>query len=64
MKNQTPREAEVVQLVQCGYSNKRIAREMDLSPITVRHYISEIASRINDPDVPARRKLMLLRGAS
>lgn len=53
------REIEVIRLVRCGYSNKRIATELGISPLTVRDYISHAAKRI-EGDIPARRKLMVI----
>ena len=43
----TPREAEVVALLVKGWSNQRIADELDLSERTVRFHLSNLYSKAN-----------------
>ncbi|PXA99292.1 DNA-binding response regulator [Nostoc sp. 3335mG] len=42
----TDRERAVLRLAQDGRSNKEIGRELDLSPGTVRNYLSEAAAKL------------------
>jgi len=42
----TERERDVVGLLRRGWTNKRIARELDLSPKTVRNYVSTVLSKL------------------
>jgi len=42
----TPRQAEVLQLVAGGYSNKEIARALDLSPATVKTHVAQAIAAI------------------
>ncbi len=42
----TPREQEILSLVGRGWKNNRIARHLELSPQTVRNYISRIYSKL------------------
>ena len=42
----TDRERDVVALLRRGWTNKRIARELDLSPKTVRNYVSTVLSKL------------------
>ena len=43
----TERERDVLRLADEGRSNKEIARQLDLSPGTVRNYLSEASSKLN-----------------
>jgi len=43
----TPRQVEVVDLMVKGFSNKEIARKMDLSDHTVRGHLSQIFAALN-----------------
>ncbi len=42
----TPREQDIVQLVTQGLSNKEIADHLRVSPITVRHHLTSIFSKV------------------
>lgn len=42
----TDRERDVLRLAEEGRSNKEIARQLDLSPGTVRNYLSEASSKL------------------
>lgn len=42
----TERERDVVALLRHGWTNKRIARELGLSPKTVRNYVSNVLSKL------------------
>lgn len=42
----TRREREILRLVEAGRSNKEIARELELSPGTVRNYLAEAAAKL------------------
>lgn len=42
----TDREREILRQVEAGRTNKEIARELDLSPGTVRNYLAEAASKL------------------
>jgi two-component system response regulator DesR len=42
----TDRERAVLRLAEEGRSNKEIARDLDLSPGTVRNYLSEAAAKL------------------
>lgn len=46
MKELTPREREVLQLVTAGLSNKEIARELDISPRTVEKYRARMMEKM------------------
>jgi DNA-binding NarL/FixJ family response regulator len=42
----TEREATVVELLRAGLSTREIADELDLSPVTVRRYLSAVARKV------------------
>jgi len=42
----SPREAEVLDLIAAGASNKHIARELDLSPHTVKRHVANILDKL------------------
>ncbi|XBQ17052.1 MAG: response regulator transcription factor [Oceanicaulis sp.] len=42
----TNREREILRLVEAGRSNKEIARELDLSPGTVRNYLADAGGKL------------------
>jgi two-component system, NarL family, nitrate/nitrite response regulator NarL len=42
----TPREDEIIDLVHSGCSNKEIARELDISPATVKNHIHNILAKL------------------
>jgi two-component system nitrate/nitrite response regulator NarL len=42
----TEREATVVELLRAGLSTREIADELDLSPVTVRRYVSTVARKV------------------
>jgi DNA-binding NarL/FixJ family response regulator len=42
----TPRQADVLRLVAGGYSNKEIARELDLSPATIKTHVAQAIAAI------------------
>ncbi|MFD8033617.1 helix-turn-helix transcriptional regulator [Streptomyces sp. NPDC059717] len=42
----TPRESEVLELVARGYSNRRIAEELFISPKTTSHHVSNILAKL------------------
>lgn len=44
--NLTPRQAEVARLVAKGYSDKAIAREIGISPDTVKAHVRDAAQRV------------------
>lgn len=44
-----PREIQVLRLVRRGKTNRRIARELNLSPGTVRNYLSSIYNKLEIP---------------
>ena len=46
----TDREREVLDLVARGFDNLSIARRMVLSPKTVRNHVSNILTKLGDPD--------------
>lgn len=46
----TEREREVLELLACGYDNRRIARELFLSDKTVRNHVSNVLARLDAPD--------------
>ncbi|MFO0773507.1 MAG: response regulator transcription factor [Nitrospiraceae bacterium] len=46
----TPRESEVVQGIVKGYRNKRIAEELGISEVTVRHHLTAIFSKLRVTD--------------
>ena len=53
----TARQADVLRLVADGYSNKEIARALDLAPSTVKSHVSQIFARlgaVNRTDALAR----------
>jgi pimeloyl-ACP methyl ester carboxylesterase/DNA-binding CsgD family transcriptional regulator len=53
----TPREREVVELVARGLDNETIARELHLTPKTVRNYVSRIYDKLG---VPTRARAIVL----
>jgi len=54
----TPRERDIHDRVRRGLSNKEIARELDLSEKTIKHYMTKIFLKLN---VTSRLTLALLR---
>ncbi|HEX7021368.1 MAG TPA: response regulator transcription factor, partial [Trueperaceae bacterium] len=42
----TPRETEVLRMVARGLSNKQIARESELSELTVKTHVSNLLSKL------------------
>lgn len=42
----SPREAEVLELIAAGQSNKYIARALELSPHTVKHHVANILDKL------------------
>ncbi|QNA85216.1 response regulator transcription factor [Sphingomonas sp. So64.6b] len=42
----TPRQAEVLRLVAEGYSNKEVARHLDLSPATIKTHVAQAIAAI------------------
>jgi DNA-binding NarL/FixJ family response regulator len=42
----TPREAEIVELIDCGLSNKEIASELNLSLATVKNHVHAILDKL------------------
>ena len=42
----TPRQVEILKLLRHGLSNKEIARELDLSPFTVRSHVSALMKNL------------------
>jgi DNA-binding NarL/FixJ family response regulator len=45
-----PRELEILRLLAGGYSNKEIARSLDLAEGTVKNYVSEILAKLGTRD--------------
>lgn len=62
----TPREEEALTLLGKGYSNKAIAKEMDLSPETVKDHLERVFHKLDVRDrlsaVKRATELGLLRG--
>lgn len=54
----TRRELDVLNLLECGLSNKEIARALDLSLSTVKNHVHNLLSKLG----VARRAELLLRG--
>lgn len=46
----TPREIQILHLAAQGYANKRIASELGISENTVKHFVSNILSKLNAND--------------
>jgi len=46
----TPRESQVAKAFACGRSYKEVARELNLSPVTVRHHLREIYTKLGLTD--------------
>jgi DNA-binding NarL/FixJ family response regulator len=42
----TPREMEVLQLVEAGWGNKQIARRLSISPYTVKNHVHNIVQKL------------------
>lgn len=59
----TSRERAVLQLVARGHSNKEIADELDLSPLTIKSHLSRIGRKI-DAGERSRMILIALRGGA
>jgi DNA-binding NarL/FixJ family response regulator len=56
----TPRQREVAALVAKGYSNKRIARTVGISPRTVECHIQTAAARLTIPGPPRHRLVVFV----
>jgi DNA-binding NarL/FixJ family response regulator len=52
-KDLTPRELEILALIANGLDNAAIARELFLSPKTVRNHVSNVFAKIHAPDRPS-----------
>lgn len=46
LEDLTPRQIEILKLLRHGLSNKEIARELDLSPFTVRSHVSALMKNL------------------
>ncbi|HMN44649.1 MAG TPA: response regulator transcription factor [Povalibacter sp.] len=60
----TNRQEQVVALIRRGFSNKEIARELDLSVATVKHHVHNILEKLNLPrrmDVVCRTRPVALK---
>ncbi|WP_298819887.1 LuxR C-terminal-related transcriptional regulator [uncultured Roseibium sp.] len=51
----TPRQCDVAALLVCGQSNKEIARNLSISPATVKDHVHAILKRLN---LPSRAAVM------
>jgi DNA-binding NarL/FixJ family response regulator len=56
----TPQQRTVAELVARGYSNKKIAREVGISPETVRDHIRGAADRIPGDGRPRYKLLVFM----
>jgi two-component system nitrate/nitrite response regulator NarL len=45
----TPRQSEVASLVALGWTNKQIARELGISPATVKNHVHGALTRLGLP---------------
>lgn len=64
----TPRETQIVELIDRGFSNKEIARELNVAVPTVKNHVhnileklqvrrrGEAAAKVRDPSRPAKRR--------
>lgn len=66
-KELTPKQVEVMEYVALGLTNKEIARNLDVSPETIKHHLKEAFERLNvnsrSQAVAAFRKLGIKTGA-
>ncbi len=46
-KDLTPKQVEVMEFVALGLTNKEIARNLDVSPETIKHHLKEAFERLN-----------------
>lgn len=46
----SPRETQILHYAAQGYANKQIAHELDISVNTVKHFVSNILSKLNASD--------------
>jgi non-specific serine/threonine protein kinase len=59
----TPREAEVAALIARGYSQKRVAHELGISPHTINGYVQSVAARIPGNEAPRARIMIYFEQA-
>lgn len=63
VRHLTSRERAVLQLVARGHSNKEIADELDLSPLTIKSHLSRIGRKLSAGE-RSRMVLIALRGGA